>query len=219
MNIKFYLLFGMFISVSIYGVTDSYLNNDSLGVIHFVSIAILLVFTLLSNSKIEKAKSDIQEIKPAIDKLNNMIASMMVIMDKMNDTLQNLQSEKMIYASNNQILNIVKTNLDLTENKLYIYSTNLKNNIIHQNEISNDYKLKTRISVTTTIKSEKNIIINNLKLFKYSQVDLSELLNIIISEDVITDVISNYIFSDKSESNFKVEINSIFNDIFNKFLV
>lgn len=209
----------MFTAISLLGATDSLSEGSNSGIIYFASLIGIFIFLGYSNSRIEKTKNEIQRIDPILNNLNSTLQSMMEMIGKMNDTLQTLQSEKMIYANKNQIVNIVKTNLDLTEAKLYMFSCQQKSFINHSIEQTVEQKTKFKQTITSTIKFEKNILINNIKLFKYSQVNIDDLLELIISIDDISNAINSYIFSDKDNPTFKLELNSVFNEIYNKFAV
>lgn len=179
----------------------------------------LFAITWMTNTKIQKAKDEIQGIKPILADLKVTMNAMNTIIDKISNTLENLQTEKMIYASKTQILNILKTNIDLCEMKILNHSFDLKSRI--GNVINSDTKNfpQYQENISNIIKLERNVVINNLKPFKYSQADIEELILLVFNTQDLTNIITNYLISQKDNITFKIEISTYFNDLYNKFSV
>ena len=210
----------LFISISIYGATDSYMSNDTFGIIHFSSLVFLLGFTLINNYKIEKTKDEVLGVRGDLNQMKPILLALEVTLEKINKTLETIQSEKMIYASKNQILNIIKTNTDLCELKISNYSISLKQTLNSQIfENNKDQKDRFKQSILNMIKLEKNYILSNIKPFKYSEVNIDEMMNMIFDIDVLTNIVFSYLISDKDITTHKIEVNSFFNDITNKFTI
>jgi hypothetical protein len=208
----------LFISISLYGASDSYINNDLFGVIHFSSLVFLLGFSLINNYKIEKTKDEISGVRGDLIQMRPILSALEITLEKINKTLETIQSEKMIYASKNQIQNIIKTNIDLCEMKILNYSVNLKHSISSQIiDNNNEQKEKFKQSISNMVKMEKNTILTNIKPFKYSEVEIDDMLNMIFDTNILTQILFNFLISDKDVTTHKIEINSFFNDIVNKF--
>lgn len=209
----------MFITTSIWGATETLNNDFSIGVVYIIIMLFLFAITWMTNTKIQKAKDEIQGIKPILADLKVTMNAMNTIIDKISNTLENLQTEKMIYASKTQILNILKTNIDLCEMKVLNHSFDLKSRI--GNVINSDPKNfpQYQENISNIIKLERNVVINNLKPFKYSQADIEELILLVFNTQDLTSIITNYLVSQKDNITFKIEVSTYFNDLYNKFSV
>lgn len=216
MRIRF-IIIGLFISLTVYGATDSLVTSNFMGGMYFGTLLLfMIVFSIIQNHN----SKDVKEIKPLISTLITTMQTINNTNEHINNNILSLQSEKMIYANRTQILNIIKTNLDLCEFKITTYGFNLKNNInLGISNQSVEQQNKYRVSISNFIKVEKNFLVTNTSLFKYAEANIDDMLILLFKTDDLVEIVMSYIFSDKDINNFKMEINSFFNEILNKFII